>query len=309
VLRQGQTQPRWFSRIGQAGRGFTTFTLCGGAANRAYVGYLARELPNPEAATPQEKLEGDADVVRLNPDGSVELEEHLVLVNTNDARYDETRSILSCAKVMRGPYKGEVYLGTNHAVTRLRGTEISDHRHSVWAAPNGSLRIGYNWAVSVTQDGDVFLANEWKVAVLGPTPRMRDWISGSANPWKLDTYVPNVGRLEDMDYWRATAQTTDRKYYVGSLNKGLWEIQRTPRRYTQVVLPTNSINALSATDDGSLFIGTGNRGLWRLTREKKLEPVPEVPGKRVTQLVYDPTVSPSMLYAISDGKLFVLRGY
>jgi hypothetical protein len=36
--------------------------------------------------------------------------------------------------------------------------------------------------------------------------------------------------------------------------------------------------------------------------------VEAVPGRRVLQLVYDPTVTPSMLYALTDAGLTVLRG-
>ena len=310
VLRPGDLTPTWFSGLGQAGRGFMAYTLCGGSADHAYVGYLAYDLASPGSATPEEKLEGDADFLRLNPDGSVEVEQHLSIVNSKDPSFDESRSVLTCAKVMRGPVKGDIFFGTNHGVTRVRGTQYNDHRHSVWADSSNTMKIGYNYAVSITQDGDVFLGNEWKIAILGAPPLLEDWTNYYTNTWKLDTTIYAVGTLEDMDYWRATAQTVDRRYYVGSLSKGLWEITISPRSYSEVKVPnTKSILALAATDDGSLFIGTGDQGLWKLNADKTLVKVDTVPGSKVTQLVYDPTIQPSMLLVVSDGRLYGLRGY
>jgi hypothetical protein len=74
-------------------------------------------------------------------------------------------------------------------------------------------------------------------------------------------------------------------------------------------LPTERINALAATDDGSLYIGTDDSGLWRMDPEKKFSQVSGVVGSRVRQggLVYDPTVSPAMLYVLTSDALNVLR--
>src|SRR6218665_2394529 len=38
VIRSGESQPTWASNIGQAGRGFSSTVICGGAAGRAYAG-------------------------------------------------------------------------------------------------------------------------------------------------------------------------------------------------------------------------------------------------------------------------------
>ncbi len=298
--------------VGQAGKGFASTVICGGAPGRAYVGYMTYDLEDPGHATEAEKAQGDADLVALGADGQVTLEKHLTITNSNDPRWDETRSILTCVKVMRGPFAGEVYFGTNHAVTRVRGEDYSDHRHPVfkYPEPNGSLHIGYHWAVSITQDGDVFLGNEWKIGLLTPTPELKDFADATKTPWKLDTYVEALGAQQDMDTWRATAQTTDRRYYLGSKDYGLWELELSPRKYTRIEgLPSKRITALAATDDGSLFIGTGGGGLWRMKPDKSLEKVATVKGEQVRQLVYDPTVEKPMLGVLTDAGLFVLRGH
>jgi hypothetical protein len=50
-------------------------------------------------------------------------------------------------------------------------------------------------------------------------------------------------------------------------------------------------------------------GLWRLEADGvTLKRVPQMSGQRVLQLVYEPTVTPSMLLVLTDLGLTVLRG-
>ncbi|MFY0574196.1 hypothetical protein ACN28S_07415 [Cystobacter fuscus] len=230
VLRPGDSQPTWTSGVGQAGRGFRSSVVCGGAAGRAYVGYLAEELARPRRDDLDDPvfLEGDLDVVRLRPDGGVELEQHLVIRNTNDPHYDEDRSVLTCVRVARGPFRGELYLGTNHGVTRVRGLDYNAHRHPVFKNASGSLRIGYTYAVGLAQDGDVLVGNEWKVGIVTPPAALGDWDDLAKVPWKLDTYVEALGSQEDMDLWRGFVQTKDGAYWLGSAKYGVWRL--TPLR-------------------------------------------------------------------------------
>lgn len=336
VLRPGTSKPVWATGIGQAKPGFGkdklaegSTVICGGAAGQAYVGYWTYDLLQPERTDPKDEefKKGDLDVVQLNADGSITLLEHLHksvgtsqpwpmenvgIRNSIDWHYDEDRSVLTCQRVMKGPYKGELYIGTNHGVTRIRGLEYNAHRHPVWDV-NGSLRIGYSHGLGIAQNGDVLIANEWKVGIATPPPALGDWEFFGPTPWKLDTYNDKLNSLEAFDYWRAIQQTTDGKYYVASLQYGLWELGLTAwagsANWTEVKgLPTNAINALVATDDGSLYIGTDDAGLWVMDAQKSITKVTDVPGAKVQQLVYDPTVSPSMLLVLTTDALTVVRG-
>jgi hypothetical protein len=331
VLRPGTSTAVWASKLGQAsshfGRGGAALgstVICGGEAGRAYVGYKTYELPQPQRKSPDdpEFRKGDLDVVRLKDDRIV-LEahlgqttdrsgySHLGIRNSNDWHYDEDRSVLTCQRVMRGRQKGDLYIGTNHGVTRIRGLVYSAHRHSVWDT-GGTLRIGYNYGLGIGQNGDVLLANEWKVAILAPPDALEDFADSERAPWKLDTWAEELNSLADMDYWRAIQQTKDGRYWVGSEGFGLWRMEPGQSvgdaRFERVKgLPSNSVLALAAASDGSLFIGTGDAGLWRMRPGGKIEEIPEVTGRRVTQLVYDPTVKPGMLFVVSDATLSVLR--
>jgi hypothetical protein len=46
-----------------------------------------------------------------------------------------------------------------------------------------------------------------------------------------------------------------------------------------------------------------------MTPQKTFEPVTAVNGAQVRQLAYDPRFTPSMLFALTDAGLFVLRGW
>jgi len=363
VLRPGDTQPLWVSHIGQARNGFGPDTLalgstviCGGSAGRAYVGYLADTLPSAFIYSPdgstfpryddpdpsrfdpvmyQEYQKGDMDAVRLTAGGSIELEEHLSrsarsngpqdigIRNTNDHHFDEDRSVLTCTKVMRGPYRGEVYIGTNHGVTRIRGLVYNSHRHPVWfrydVDERGNERrtqmTGLSYALGIGQNGEVLIGNDWNLGVVVPSPDLALWddTAQSVNPEKLNSHLPEVNSLDEKDYWRGVQQTKDGSYYAASKDYGLWRFtirDRTEAHATKVAgLPTDSLLSLAATDDGSLFIGTAGGGLWRLDAQQQLTRVAGVVGSTVKELTYDPTVSPAMLYVLTDAGLTVLRGH
>ncbi|MFL5358291.1 hypothetical protein [Archangium sp.] len=344
VLRPGATQPLWASNLGQAGRGFSSTVICGGAAGRAYVGYYARELDEPMRSSYNDSTftEGDLDAVKLTPEGSLVLEEHVShsfrrdrekndgsigwnppvntgIHNSNDWRFDEDRAVLSCVKVMRGRDKGEVYIGTNHGVTRLRGLDYNSHRHPVWFDEHGGQHIGYSYGLGIAQDGDVLIANDWTFGIVTPNADLGLWDAmtpKTLNPMKVESsFLPEVNPLAEFDYWRGFQQTKDGRYYLASKDYGLWELTILSRgdraqKGTKVsALPTDALTSLAATDDGSLFIGTAGSGLWRMDKDKQLSKVANVPGKGVRQLVYDPNASPAMLYVLTDAGLTVLRGY
>ncbi len=363
VLRPGDTQPRWVSNLGQARMGFGPDTLalgstviCGGSAGRAYVGYSAAELasafiygpdgasfpayndPDPSRFDPvryQEYQKGDMDVVRLTAEGTVELEEHLQksvrnapqnlgIRNSNDHHFDEDRSVLTCTKVIRGPNRGDVYIGTNHGVTRIQGLVYNSHRHPVWfkdkVDANGNVvgrtqMTGLSNALGIGQNGEVLIGNDWNVGVVVPSQDLTDWdrVDDSLNLELLNSYVKEVNSLEEKDYWRGFEQTKDGNYYLASRDFGLWRmtiLRRSDEQATKVPgLPTDSLLSLAATDDGSLFIGTAGGGLWRLDAQKQLTKVNGVAGGTVKELHYDPTVTPAMLYVLTDAGLTVLRGY
>jgi hypothetical protein len=355
VLRPGDSEPRWTSGVGQAAGGFGpdrralgSTVICGGSAGRAYVGYAAAELalpfiyspdganfplyndPDPSRFDPlryEEYQKGDMDVVRLEGDGRVVLEERLQrsvrpngpqdigIRNTNDHHFDEDRTVLTCVRVMQGPHRGELYIGTNHGVTRIRSLHYNSHRHPVWFAPGGSQRAGYNYALGISQSGDVLIGNEWMVGIVTPSSSLADWdrMDPRLNPEPYTGHVPELNGLEEMDYWRGFQQTVDGRYYLASERYGLWELEvlsRSSARSTRVAgLPTAQLTVLAATGDGSLFIGTQGEGLWRMSAQRQLERVQGIRGSRVRQLLYDPTVQPAMLYVLTEAGLTVLRGY
>lgn len=340
VLRPGTTRPVWVSSIGQAAQGFGpdklalgSTVICGGAANRAYVGYRAASLVTGrlESIHDPEFLKGDMDIVQLNANGTITLTEHLSqsegtsqpwpplpigIHNSNDWHYDEDRTVLTCRKVMRGRDKGELYIGTNHGVTRIRGRVYNSHRHPSWEDARGTIQLGYSWGLGIAQNGDVLIANDWKVGIAPPPVALAEWEDHwDKAPYTLDVHNHVLNSIEEFDFWRGFEQTTDGSYYLGSSQYGLWQVTPTDdvhdAHWVRIGgLPTQSINALAATDDGSLYIGTEGAGLWRMNKQKQFSRVSGVSGSSVRHngLVYDPTVTPSMLYVLTDTALTVIRG-
>lgn len=359
VLRPGDLAPTWVRGIGQASQPFGydslavgSTVICGGAAGRAYVGYRAAEMqpaagisqrtyipwpgePGYSAQRFAEYQKGDLDVVKLTPDGGIALEEHLWrttgasnkgrqvgIHNTNDFHYDEDRSVLNCARVTRGPHRGDVYITTNHGVTMIQGLTYNSHRHPGWYLYTdnsewGSLQCPPMHALGIAPDGDVLVANEQMAGVLVPDGVLEDWDReltwDGPVPWTFKGFDEALNGQADDDLWRAFEQTEGGTYYLGSASYGLWSMvptSHTAASWTRVSgLPTSAIASLKATDDGALYIGTDGQGLWRLEPDGvTLSQVGGIAGSRVRQLVYEPTVTPSMLLVLTDQGLTVLRG-
>ena len=292
--------------------------------------------------------QGDVDAVKLDANGQVAFESHinqsrrankdangnpfiqtgpsvvdgvsLGIRNSNDHHFDEDRAMLSCASVLRGPNKGDVFFGTNHGVVRLRGLTYNAHRHPVWFDANGSQYAGYTYGLGIAPNGDVLIANEWNFGTVTPDTKMETWddtTTPGINQQRVkSSYLQGLNSQEAFDYWRAFQQTTDGAYYLGSSTYGLWEMtpgsagspSQPGTRIGEGVLDSY-ISSLAATNDGSLFIGTGS-GLYRLTPapNKTLEKVTSVRGG-VSQLVYDGSGTSGMLLVRSSDGLIVLRGY
>lgn len=332
--------------------------ICGGAAGQAYVGYRTYDLkddPEFEGLHPNyivgpgecyvydtskpcapfsqrrwdEFQKGDVDVVSLDASGNINPEvvhlgnstgfgyKNIGIRNSNNWHYDEDRSVLSCRTVRRGKFKGEVYLGSNHGVTRVRGLDYNAHRHPVWDV-DGSLRIGYNYGLGIARNGDLLIANEWKIGALTPPDSLDDFDDTEKVPFILNTYVDAMNDLPTQDKWRAFEQTADGRYYLGSAVYGVWQMTvkvqpdgKWRPTYEKVSGPgeLENINSMAATDDGSLFIGTNSGGLWRLDAKKQLTRVEGIDGNQVKEVLYDPSVSPAMLFVLTDKSLTVLRGH
>ena len=359
VLRPGDKSPTWTTGVGQARQTFGpdalatgSTVICGGEAGRAYVGYRANEMkrapgieqrsyiPGPGDAyyTPERYAEyqkGDLDAVRLQPDGKVALEEHIWrtvkssnegkqigIHNTNDFHYEEDRSVLNCARVTRGRDRGDLYITTNHGVTRIQGLVYNSHRHPGWylyenGSEWGSLQCPYMHGLGIAPNGDVLVANEQMLGVLVPSNKLEDWDREytweGPTPWKFKSFNEALNGQATDDYWRAFEQVTAGRYYLGSAEYGVWAMtpkSRSTGNWQKLAgLPTNRILSLKATDDGALYIGTNGAGLWRLEPDgTTLAPVRQVAGQRVLQLVYEPTVTPRMLLVLTDQGLTTLRG-
>jgi hypothetical protein len=296
---------------GQFDRGWPVSAVVGGPPGRVYLGFLASE-GSPEDLSEEEKLDGDVDRLALRPDGSLALEFHHRLQNSNAKWMDHTRTILSLSRVVGGPGHGDVYVGSNHGVTVIRGDDYADHRHALFLDAAGSQAIQYVWATNLDPAGNLLFGGTWKVAALGPAPEaLADWLDYERSPWLVDTWPEHLGPLEEPDDIVSIAgNLAENRLWIGTRERGLSGAQLQPRRWWSVeATPDPEITGLEVDPDGRLWVGTGSTGLWRYDpAENYWEQSPHVPaGARVFQVYLDATVSPRAVYAATDGGLYVMR--
>lgn len=296
---------------GQFDTGHVAFSVCGGAPGRVYVGYLSYEK-EPELLTEEEKLLGDLDRFALQEDGTLTLEFHHRLQNSNAKWMDHTRSILDCARVVGGPNHGDLWVASNHGVTIIRGDDYADHRHNVWRTETGSQAIQYVWGINTDQHGNVLWAGHWKVAAVGPAPAdIMKWIDHHETPWLADTHPQHWSSVEEPDDMHAVAGDAQAgRIYVGSWGRGLAAMDFAPRKWWDIPgTPDTHINSLELDPtDGKLWVGTASQGLWRWDPATETwEQNPHVPTGAVHDVYLDTTVTPRAVYVGTNSGLYVLR--
>lgn len=301
------------ANVGQFATGHMALSVCGGGPGRVYVGFLTYEK-EPELLTEEEKLLGDMDRFALQSDGTLALEFHHRIQNSNAKWMDHTRSILSCARVIGGPNHGDLYIGSNHGISIIRGDDYADHRHGLWVDESGSQAIGYVWATNTDTGGNMLWAGHWKLGAVpkAPLDDVLGWVDYTITPWIADTHAEVWGSVQDPDDLRAIAgDTSQGRIYVGSFGKGLAAMNFAPRRWWEIEgTPDTHITSLELDpSDGKLWVGTQSAGLWRWDPVRETwEHITHVPTGTVYQVYLDSTVTPRAVYVATPSGLYVLRG-
>jgi hypothetical protein len=302
-----------YAGVGQLAAGDRAYTVCGGEAGEAYVGYETVAIPDPEHSTPEERAQGDVDRVALDAVGNLAVEHHYEIHNNNGINpdgtikdkksFDETRTILSCVRVNEGPFRGEVYFGSNHGLTRVRGDLYGDHRHPTFDYPSCAATIGtdlvcdelpeaigYVWGLALSNALNPMMAADWMFAEVGPsdpaathdlvrwTLSSHPWIfqgppafplpGKTAPAWAPPWYARWPLLFDARARNRAIAQTPDGRYWVASEKYGLVWFDRDAgklRPFVEVLGEPGTIVGLASNPDGSLWIGTSSAGVWRYT--------------------------------------------
>lgn len=251
--------------VGQLARGFTAFTICGGETGKAYVGYLANEIPDPTHSTVAQRSEGDLDRISVDANGNVVREFHYEIHNNNGGdkpTFDEVRSILACIRVNDGPRKGDLWLGSNHALTLIRGDLYGDHKHPTFdypdCAPGAGTpfdparpcdafpeAIGYVWNVNLSMRGNPMMAADWMFAEVMPLDDLTAWTLKSY-PWTMVGPPP---------YPLPAADGTPAHPSNDTAN---W-LQRWPLRFEPELRALN--RAIAQTPDGRYWVGSVKYGL------------------------------------------------
>ena len=217
LLRPGdKTFRRYTAADGlHVGAGWTEppdFTLvAGGRAGECFVGYYAHDTHDHTNLDPIAHL-GKMDQVLLNSDLSLRVDRY-DFHNSNDAHFWETRTITSFV-YDHFQHPGELYVGSNHGVTRVQPAKFrvpstsqersdptsvereyyADHVHPV-VCDVGSCTGGTDdhpvfgdfYGLTLADDGRLWMAGLTSAAAIRWTPDLQLW----RNSWEPDNpFVP-----------------------------------------------------------------------------------------------------------------------
>ena len=170
--------------------------IAGGGPNEVFVGYAGNEAGTQEYDDPNRHT-GKLDRVRLNPDGTLSVD-RLDLVAGVSAQFWHDRTVQRLLyDHVQHPH--ELYVGTNHGVTRLQPDRYRPPRPGEWfndvnkeymadhlhprvcyhAACSGdsNQRLGDWRGLALALDGDLWVAGKWTAGKIRWSADNRDWYS------------------------------------------------------------------------------------------------------------------------------------
>jgi hypothetical protein len=238
------------------------FTLVvGGSAGECFVGYYAHDThdpPDPNAHTYLDPVAhlGKMDQVKLNPDGTLQVNRY-DFHNSNDWRYYETRTITS-AYYDHFSHPGELYVGSNHGVTRVQPAKFRQPSTSAEKADPWSVEKEYYadhvhpWTCDVgTCTGsptDHIVFGDFYALTMGDDGRV--WMGGL-------TAAAAIRWTSDLQFWRNSWEP-DNPFDPAMPGKGGPMVFNPPRQGGNI-----NLRAIAVTTDGTAWFASGEVESWR----------------------------------------------
>ena len=230
-----------------------------------FVGYYAHDTFDPPGTTTQFAHTandpiahmGKMDQVLLKPDGKLEVHRY-DFHNSNDGFYYETRTVMS-AVYDHFQHPGELYVGSNHGVTRVQAAKwrlpansaeqsdpisverewYADHVHPVvcdngpCVGPSAHIVFGDFFGLTLAEDGRLWMGGLTSASAIRWTPDLQFWW----HSWRPDNpFDP----------------------FFGDPYPGNPPVFNPPKEGDQV-----NISAIAVTTNGTVWFASGGREGWR----------------------------------------------
>lgn len=284
-------------------RDFPLLSVAGGGPGVAYVGYVgvvtATEFNDPPAVA----RSGDVQRIDLVPGGLVATTWDTHSSNCFfSGRYDHMRTINDIVVPRRGPAAGEVYVASEHAVTRYQGRFYADHRH-VSVSYGGSSHYGAARALTVGDDGTMWYGSDFLLGGLAWTPRRYEWYFASR--WIAPTNA--YGTDAERDYYEGVGVDSRGGVWAAARTHGLVHLTPRTRAVERLEAPDLAMTDLAVDLDDSVWVAAKG-GLFRYQPSARAWSRLGAAGTGVKDLFLDDTVVPRALYAATSGGILMYRG-
>jgi hypothetical protein len=257
----------------------------------------------------------DMEHVALNSDGSLRIVYSYWLSNYPVGQaYDETRTVLRILYARSGRARGDVFLGSNHGVDRVVGTDFLDHIHLRLFFPDGSYTTGWWQALALDGNDDLWTGGQYIQGLWPWTPNLWDWGDNiNSYYWKFKAFPDDPNTRDDVT---GIAITPDGKIWLASSTWGLGSFDPVypdngVQRWTSSGIPTQGLLDVVAPPDGTLWIGT-DQGVYHwdpdgVQRTVRYTTADGLPSNRANGMFLDTDVSPPAIYVAMDNGLVVFR--
>jgi hypothetical protein len=172
--------------------------IVGGGMNEVFVGYAGDDTGTEDWCDPNRHT-GKLDRVRLNPDGTIQVDRFDLVSNGHGMHYWHNRTVQRMV-FDHFIHRHELYVGLNHGVTLLRPDNfrevgagewpdtvymeyMADHLHPTVCyqqiCPDGSTgqRMGDWRGLALDSRGELWVAGKWTAGRIRWSAGLRDWFS------------------------------------------------------------------------------------------------------------------------------------
>jgi hypothetical protein len=315
IRRAGQTDFRRYTNADGLHIYSYITAVQGGAQDEGWVGLEGHDAPDPNLDPLNIKVEGHAEHVHLQPDGTITSLHYAELHTDVSANYWENPSARRLLYAHDGAAAGHLFMGMNHGIDHVFNDTWGDHIHVEVYFPDGSGAYGEWYGLAVLPDGTLWTCGRMACGLVRWNPSAQAWVNAGYE-YAFTVFTADHGLMVPMAYREdhvGVAVATDGTVYMLSRDFGLATWLPIAGHYNYGDIRRTTVPNLGtgvdivADPDGSLWIADQAQVL-------RYDPASggathfDLPSSDIRRLYMDTHAHPRTLYVSTGDGVAIYRG-